>query len=113
MPLRYRSVRTAVFVLPTALLLTACDHPAVVEPTATRGARAPLTSNGLGVFSDFEPLTSSASCVAPPSTLPAFATYQPFVLPVGYAQSILLDEIGDFVPVAGKSFTDAASGTCH
>jgi uncharacterized protein len=86
--------------MPATLVLVACADN-TTGPRGPLGIQAPVLSNGLGTFSDFTPLSSSASCVAPPSTLPAFATYQPFVLPAGYEQSILLDEIGDFAPVAG------------
>ena len=87
--------------MPAALVLAACADNAT-GPRGPLAIQAPVLTNGLGTFSDFTPLSSSASCVVPPSTLPAVATYQPFVLPAGYEQSILLDEIGDFAPVAGS-----------
>jgi hypothetical protein len=52
-------------------------------------------------FGDFEPLQGSATCVAPPATLAGFESYQPFLLPAGFQQDIVADEIGDFGPVAG------------
>lgn len=58
--------------------------------------------DGFGTFSDFEPLTGSASCVTPPATLAGFGAYQPFVLPDGYSQDIKWDEVSDFAPVAGS-----------
>ena len=54
-----------------------------------------------GQFEDFTPISGSAACVAPPSTQAGFASYQPFVLPSGYKQTILATEIEDFRPVAG------------
>lgn len=52
-------------------------------------------------FADFAPLAGSASCIAPPSLIGDFASYQPFVLPAGYSQKILADELTDFA-VAGS-----------
>lgn len=54
------------------------------------------------MFGNFTPLASQASCVTPPSTLAGFATYQPFNLPEGYSQTILADELTDFIPAAGS-----------
>ena len=59
------------------------------------------TIPGTGSFSNFEPISASAVCVAPPVTLFDFGTYKPFVIADGYTQAILADEIGDFAPVAG------------
>lgn len=56
---------------------------------------------GKGQFEDFTAISGSAACVAPPSTIEGFASYQPFVLPAGYKQAILATEIEDFRPVAG------------
>ena len=82
------------------IMLVACSDP--TGPTTARLASAPLRSNAFGTFADFDPLASSASCVTPPASLPAFATYQPFVLPAGFTQEIILDEVTDFAPVAGN-----------
>jgi uncharacterized protein len=60
------------------------------EPAVT-----PAFSNG-GAF-DFAPLAASAACRTPV----AVATYQPFDLPAGYSQTIIANEIDDFLPVAG------------
>jgi hypothetical protein len=54
-----------------------------------------------GQFEDFTPISGSAACVAPPSTIGGFGTYQPFLLPEGHSQTILATQIGDFGPVAG------------
>jgi hypothetical protein len=86
----------------SALILTACSDDALREPFAPLTPRATVLANGVGTFSDFDPLSSSASCVTPPATLAGFATYGPFILPGGYDQNILLDEVTDFVPVAGS-----------
>jgi hypothetical protein len=73
----------------------------------------PLDGNGTAAFSrggahrggdgfgGFEPLASSAACLAPPATLAAFDAYQPLVLPPGFTQKIIADELGDFIAVAG------------
>jgi sugar lactone lactonase YvrE len=61
----------------------------------------PSLSAGGGQFSSFEPLTGSAACAAPPATAAGFETYQPLLLPAGYQQRILADEVSDFQPVAG------------
>jgi hypothetical protein len=58
-------------------------------------AETPAFSNG-GAF-DFAPLAASAACRTPE----AVATYQPFDLPAGYSQTIIANEIDDFLPVAG------------
>ena len=49
---------------------------------------------GSGTFADFTPLATSAACsVTPtPTTLADLATYQPFLLPEGYAQTIVTTE---------------------
>ena len=94
--------RSKVWSVPLLLaVLAACaDSPAHdgLGPIAP----APRALNGAGGFAEFEPLSSSASCITPPATAGAFATYEPFVLPAGYTQSILQDEISDFIPVAGN-----------
>ena len=84
----------------TALSIAACqDQP----PTSSAGPLpAPTMSASTNQFADFEPLANSAACVAPPATLAGFDSYQPFVLPAGYRQRILADEVGDFLPVAGS-----------
>ena len=81
------------------LLFTGCEN----EPTTTtiESLPGPSLSSSPNQFSNFEPLAASAACVTPPAVLADFATYQPFVLPTGYQQSILADEVTDFFPVAG------------
>jgi hypothetical protein len=95
-----KGAHSLTILLPAAVLLAACNDPTLpalgLTPTATQ-------SVGFGTFADFDHLPSSAACVTPPATLPAFATYQPFVLPAGYSQTILFDEVGDFAPLAGAS----------
>jgi uncharacterized protein len=81
--------------------LFACSDP-TGQPSVSLLQSESLHSNTFGDFADFDPLSSSASCLTPPASLPAFATYQPFVLPAGFAQEIILDEVTDFAPVAGS-----------
>jgi hypothetical protein len=52
-------------------------------------------------FNSFGAISGSAQCAAPPSTAGGFATYEPFLLPVGYSQRILATQMADFAPVAG------------
>lgn len=81
------------------LVVSACHD----EPTRPRTlTAAPFLSSSPAQFGNFTPLPSSASCIAPPSTLAGFATYQPFVLPAGYTQTIVADQATDFSPVAGS-----------
>jgi uncharacterized protein len=54
-----------------------------------------------GRFADFIPIAGAATCVAPPSLLSGFSTYQPFVLPTGFTQRIVSNEIVDWRPLAG------------
>jgi hypothetical protein len=78
--------------------VVAChDEPTVVRGSVPVSAVAASPSH----FSNFEPLLASAACEAPPADLAGFSTYEPFVLPSGYTQRIIADEIGDFAPVAG------------
>lgn len=84
----------------SSLGLLACDQDLNQAPLNTPLLSA-TGSPGQGIFSNFEPLTSPAACVAPPSTLGGFSTYQPFALPVGFTQTILASEQEDFIPVAG------------
>lgn len=83
-----------------ALLGAACADP-LARPTAP--SSAPLLSTGAapGQFSDFAPIAGTASCVAPPSLLSDFGTYEPFVLPSGYTQKVVAQEIVDWRPLAG------------
>jgi hypothetical protein len=83
----------------TAMLAACQDAVSPLSP-ASRPARS--ASNG-AQFADFSPLAGPASCTAPPSTLAGFATYEPFVLPAGYTQTIVATEVTDFAPVAGAS----------
>jgi uncharacterized protein len=53
-------------------------------------------------FNNFDAISGSAQCAAPPSTAAGFATYEPFVLPAGYSQRILATQGADFAPVAGS-----------
>ena len=83
------------------LALAACQDQST--PTATVATPARSLSSQLGQqFEDFIPLASSAACVAPPSNAAAFASYQPFVLPPGFTQTIVATELSDFDPVAGS-----------
>ena len=89
----------------TALLalfaLAACEDSPTQQAAQDVVAVAAVGDNSGSDFGGFEPLTGSAQCVAPPATLAEFATYQPFVLPAGFQQTIVADESGDFRPVAG------------
>lgn len=94
-----RSNRLALLsTLTLAVIAAGCDQPDTVAPVV--GAPAAFASVG-NQFEDFTPLASSAICTAPPATLAGFDTYQPFVLPAGYTQTIFTDEIDGFRPVAG------------
>lgn len=80
------------------LLLAACSH----DPQRVVVDHQLFAVAGLnGSFEDFTPLGSEAACTAPPATLAGFATYEPFVLPAGFAQRIVATELADWVPVAG------------
>lgn len=82
--------------------LAACQEPGLEPSLATdQNALAPSFYRTAS-FEQFTPIAGSAACVAPPSLLADFATYQPLVLPQGFAQRILADEIGGFRPVAGS-----------
>ncbi len=83
-----------------ALAAAACADP-ITRPTGI--VDAPLLSAGAapGQFGDFAPIAGTAACVAPPSLLSDFATYEPFVLPAGYTQKIVGQEIVDWRPLAG------------
>ena len=98
------TIRAAGPVLGLVLMLAACER-SPIQPATTPGlapALASLAAESFGTFSNFTPLPSQATCVAPPATLAGFATYQPFVLPAGYTQRIIASEIDDFRPVAGS-----------
>ncbi|HET9515208.1 MAG TPA: alkaline phosphatase PhoX [Gemmatimonadales bacterium] len=86
--------------MPLVLILAACEEgPSGSTSDLLSG---PSLSSSPTQFANFEPLAASAVCEAPPALPADFAAYQPFVLPPGYAQTILADEIGDFLPVAGS-----------
>lgn len=100
MPSRSRKHSTIVMSVGLVAMIAACR-----DATAPDGAIHPAFAAGAsrgGQFEDFTPLSSSAACVAPPSTEAGFASYQPFVLPPGYSQTILATELRDFRPVAGS-----------
>lgn len=81
--------------------VAACTDGTAPTNLLVPSALAFAASTGHGQFEDFTPISGSAACVAPPSTQAGFASYQPFVLPSGYKQTILATEIEDFRPVAG------------
>ena len=89
----------AVSAVLATLTLAACQREATTSSAAAFDA--PAFSASSSQFGNFDALATSAACVAPPATLAGFAAYQPFVLPAGYAQRILADEVTDFGPVAG------------
>lgn len=78
---------------------SACQESSTSAITARPAFAAAAANNK---FEDFLPISGSATCVAPPSTIEGFASYQPFVLPAGFAQSIVATELADFRPVAGS-----------
>lgn len=86
-----------------AATIVACDEDTIPTDVTASANPAPAVSAGQGQFEDFTPIAGSAACVAPPPSVAGFATYQPFVLPAGYTQSILATELADFAPVAGTS----------
>jgi hypothetical protein len=95
----HRAVLTS---LSLAAAIVACNDRAVpTDPLVVPGSLAFSASSSKGQFEDFTPIPGSASCVAPPSTAEGFVSYQPFVLPDGYKQTILATELADFRPVAG------------
>ena len=73
------------------------------DSTAPDGGQSPSFNAGEAAarFADFTPLLGTASCLAPPSLVGDFASYQPFLLPAGYSQRILATELADFA-VAGS-----------
>ena len=82
-----------------AATIVACEDG---TSPASSGEGNPVAFAG-GQFEDFTPISGSAACVAPPALIGGFGTYQPFILPEGYSQTILATEIADFFPVAGAS----------
>jgi hypothetical protein len=82
-------------------LATACADP-IAKPTLPSVAPSLTAGAAPGQFADFAPIAGSAACVAPPSTLADFATYEPFVLPAGYTQKVVAQEIVDWLPLAGS-----------
>ena len=93
------SIIAGIIVLNALIACTDVPSHATLGP-ATVAAAASL--NGQGTFANFDPLPNQAACVTPPATLAGFAAYQPFIIPGGYSQTILFDEVGDFAPVAGS-----------
>ncbi|MGQ0648049.1 MAG: alkaline phosphatase PhoX [Gemmatimonadaceae bacterium] len=91
---------TSALAAPALVLAFAACHDPVAPPIAVR-ATTPLLNTSSSVFGAFDPLRTSASCVAPPSLESDFATYKPFDIPSGYQQRILATEIQNFLPVAG------------
>lgn len=100
MPSRSRTRSTIVLSAGLVAMIAAC-HDTTAPDGAIHPAFAAGDSRG-GQFEDFTPLSASAACVTPPSTEAGFASYQPFVLPQGYSQTILATELRDFRPVAGS-----------
>lgn len=84
-----------------AVTVAACTDGTTPTNLLAPSALAFAAGTGKGQFEGFTPISSSAACVAPPSTAEGFASYQPFVLPQGYKQMILATELADFRPVAG------------
>ena len=74
-----------------AIFAAACDH----TPSQ------PVQSITASTFAKYDAIAGSAQCVAPPSTAAGFASYEPFVVPAGYAQRIVASQLNDFTPAAG------------
>ena len=96
----FRHQRAVWASLGLAATVAACTDGTTPTNLLAPSALAFAAGSG-GQFEDFTPIAGSAACVAPPSTVEGFASYQPFVLPSGYRQTILATEIADFRPVAG------------
>lgn len=90
-----------------AIVLTACADPPTASRASSLIASRSIAESNSSNFGNFEPLASQAGCVAPPTTLAGFTSYQPFNLPNGYTQTILADEVTDFIPVAGSGAGNA------
>ena len=91
--MHYTYRRLSLFTAAFALISAACADPSLpVEPMLQRDA-ALFAVNG-GSFGKFDPIAGSAFCnvVAPPATLEGFASYQPFILPEGYASRVVTTE---------------------
>lgn len=102
MMFRSRMRPALLMTLSLAATVAACREGAA--PTEAALSASPVLSRGgsdRGQFGDFTPISGSAACVVPPATIEGFATYQPFVLPQGYSQTILATEVEDFRPIAG------------
>jgi uncharacterized protein len=85
--------RRVSFTAVLALALSACAEPSTpVAPLLQRTAT--LSAVNGGSFGEFEPIAGSATCnvLTPPATLEGFATYQPFLLPEGYASRVITME---------------------
>ena len=95
------SPKSRVWLMLAGVLATtsACQESSTSAITVRPAFAAAAASNK---FEDFLPISGSATCVAPPSTIEGFASYQPFVLPGGFVQRILATELADFRPVAGS-----------
>ena len=101
MMLRFRTRPAALASFGVVAMVTACQDG--MAPVAPDTGPTLVAASSLGQqFEDFTPIAGSATCIAPPSTANGFASYQPFVLPEGYSQTILATELADFRPVAGS-----------
>jgi uncharacterized protein len=92
---------TALLLLGVVASTAACQDGTTPGAMTSRPAFA-ASGNG-GKFAEFAPIAGAAACAVPPSTLAGFDTYQPFVIPAGFSQTILANEVEDFAPVAGSS----------
>jgi hypothetical protein len=84
-----------------ALATAACADPLSTPRRPTPPAAA-MSEHAPGQFGDFTAIAGSAACSAPPALLAGFTTYEPFVLPAGYAQRIVATELEDWAPLAGS-----------
>ena len=84
-----------------ALASAACADP-LAAPRNLALSAATMSQHAPGQFGDFTAIPGSASCSAPPSLLADFTSYEPFVLPEGYAQRIVATELEDWTPLAGS-----------
>lgn len=85
-----------------AVVLSACADAPTASTVASHRPVSSVAGSSSSTFANFAPLANQAGCVAAPATLAGFDTYQPFILPDGYSQTILATEVTDFVPVAGS-----------
>lgn len=80
-----------VVLVTTLFVLAACSEPSISPALRLDASLAAASSGSFGAFA---PIAGPAACgvVAPPATLGAFSTYQPFILPEGYRSRVITTE---------------------